>query len=111
MIFRRLAHGGRTKLNIHFLKLYSIWKPWTTAVVKGCTVVEFLCPKIRGMDWHVFNSREENIDRWLRHHAKGSYCIHVTVGRLDKTNQFFHSETTVSFQNSNDALMFKLQMG
>ena len=75
-------------------------------------VQTFLNPTTKNLDWHIFCQDGENLEHWIRRHAKGSVSLQA----------FPHDLTTLlivrepcqikaSFTDRDSAILFKLQLG
>jgi hypothetical protein len=111
VIFRRRASGYYTKLHLRLLDIPTlvVMKPWTTVTIHRCSVREWLCPRIRDLDWIVATEQGDNLERWFRENGKGSYSYSIENSWVGGT--LVDKSATFSFTDRSTALMFKLVFG
>lgn len=109
MIFRHRKGRNYFKLHAPILSLPRYWfKPLAVANMGNCKVEEFLCPRIRDFDWHVFTKQGVNIERWFKKHGKGAMLISAIES--DDILPTYH-RVKLSFTDPNTAIFCKLQLG
>ena len=111
MIFRRYSDNHLTKTHLKILGLHRVFKPWTEAVIRGGSVRHFLCPRIRNNEYDFMNANGENLEHWLRQHAKGSFILDAYPKAGQNLLAHQNCDIRVRFTDPDSALMFKLQMG